>query len=204
MQNPRFYNRFSEEELVDRSKNGDNRAFSELIRRHHSSCANVARAILHDLHDAEDETQNALLKAYRHIGQFQNDSKFSTWLTRIVVNQCLMRLRQSRRAKLVYLDEPLREDTRGTELRSTSANPEDEIVRSQLADVLRREIRRIPPLLRDVFVLRDVQELPMTDVAGRLGISTAAAKSRLLRARLELRNRMSRYQGRTGPAALIA
>ncbi len=161
--------------------------------------------ILRDAADAEDEVQNACWKAFEHLGQFQKDAKFSTWLSRIVVNQCLMRLRKDRRARFLYLDEGVQgEDVATIDLADNSISPEAGVARSEVAQVLNQEINRIPPLLREVFVLRDVQELPMPEVAERLGISIAAAKSRLLRARLELRERMSKHCGVLGAATLTA
>jgi RNA polymerase sigma-70 factor (ECF subfamily) len=116
-----------------------------------------------------------------------------------------MRLRQARRAKFLYIDEThVGEDLATLELPDARKTPEQTLGQSELAMVLNREIRRIPPLLRNVFLLRDIQELPMPDVAEQLGISVAAAKSRLLRARLELRNRMEKHFGRLGPATLLA
>jgi RNA polymerase sigma-70 factor (ECF subfamily) len=191
--------------LVTQSQRGDDRSFAELIRRHQSSCIKLALSILRDRQDAEDEVQNAMWKAFEHIDQFQQDSKFSTWLTRIVVNQCLMRLRQGRRAKFLYIDDThVGDDLTTLELPDVRKSPEQTLGQSELAAVLNKEIRRIPPLLRNVFLLRDIQELPMPDVAEQLGISVAAAKSRLLRARLELRNRMEKHFGRLGPATLLA
>jgi RNA polymerase sigma-70 factor (ECF subfamily) len=180
-------------------------AFAELIRRHQSSCMKLAVSILRDRADAEDEVQNALWKAYEHIEQFQQDSKFSTWLTRIVVNQCLMRLRQTRRARFFYLDETVGEDALTLELPDAhQPSPEDTVAEQELGEVLDHEVKRIPPLLRNVFLLRDMQELPMPEVASRLGISVAAAKSRLLRARQELRSRLEKHQGTGGIATLLA
>lgn len=194
-----------DDQLVSRSQRGNEQAFEELIRRHQSSCTKLALSILRDRQDAEDEVQNAMWKAFEHITQFQQDSKFSTWLTRIVVNQCLMRLRQGRRAKFLYIDDThVGDDLATLELPDVRKSPEQTLGQSEIAAVLNREIRRIPPLLRNVFLLRDIQELPMPDVAEQLGISVAAAKSRLLRARLELRNRMERHFGRLGPATLMA
>jgi RNA polymerase sigma-70 factor (ECF subfamily) len=191
--------------LVTQSQRGDDQSFAELIRRHQSSCIKLALSILRDRQDAEDEVQNAMSKAFEHIEQFQQDSKFSTWLTRIVVNQCLMRLRQGRRAKFLYIDDThVGDDLTTLELPDVRKSPEQTLGQSELAAVLKKEIRRIPPLLRNVFLLRDIQELPMPDVAEKLGISVAAAKSRLLRARLELRNRMAKHFGRLGPATLLA
>jgi len=191
-------------ELVDLAQDGNDLAFAELVKRYQPACFKQALSILRDRSDAEDEVQNALWKAFQHIGQFNKDAKFSTWLTRIVVNQCLMRLRQGRRAKFLYIDDTLvGEEVQTLELPDERESPERGVAQDELADVLRQEISRIPPLLRTVFELRDVQELPMPEVADRLGISVAAAKSRLLRARLELRQRMEKHFGRLGPATLF-
>src|SRR5216683_3001220 len=181
------YSPLPDEDLVTMAQQGDNGAFAELIQRHQSSCTKLALSILRDKSDAEDEVQNACWKAFEHIEQFQQDSKFSTWFTRIIVNQCLMRLRQARRAKFNYMDDPIQTDETLTfQLPDNTYTPEQEMGKSEVAAVLKMEISRIPPLLRHAFVLRDVKNLPMEEVAGRLGISVAAAKSRLLRARHEL------------------
>lgn len=195
----------SDDELVSLSQAGNSDAFSELMRRNYSSSFKLALSILREQQEAEDEVQNAYWKAFQHIGQFQCDAKFSTWMTRIVVNQCLMRLRQTRRAKFFYLDDTLIGDERGTlELVDGTDTPETALGTKELSGLLMKEIGRIPPLLRNVFVLRDVKELSMSEVAERLGISVAAAKSRLLRARLELRQRIEKHCGTHGHATLTA
>lgn len=195
----------ADDNLVRMCQAGDNGAFDELMRRHQTAVMKIALSIVRDTQDAEDEVQNAFWKAYQHINQFQQDAKFSTWLTRIVVNQCLMRLRKARRAKFAYLDEVQPGEEMGPfELRDMRQSPEESLGQSEMSQVLDREIGRTPPLLRKVFLLRDVQERPMTEVAKDLGISVAAAKSRLLRARAELCNRLERHQGRTGQATLMA
>ncbi|MBV8866197.1 MAG: sigma-70 family RNA polymerase sigma factor [Acidobacteriaceae bacterium] len=194
MANHGEYREMADDSLVQICQDGDNEAFDELMRRHQAAVMKIALSIVRDKQDAEDEVQNAFWKAYEHISQFQRDAKFSTWLTRIVVNQCLMRLRQARRAKFTYLDEVQpREEMGPSELPDLRQSPEESLGEFEVAQVLDREIRRTPPLLRNVFLLRDVQERPMTEVAAGLGISVAAAKSRLLRARTELRNRMQRH-----------
>jgi RNA polymerase sigma-70 factor (ECF subfamily) len=153
----------------------------------------------------EDEVQNAYWKTSRHIGQFQQDSKFSTWITRIVVNQRLMRVRQTRRAKFLFLDDTLIGEERGTlELIDRCLTPEAELGGKELRGILKREISRIPPLFRNVFVLRDVNELPMLLVVEKLGISVVAAKSRRLRAKQELRQRREKHCGVHGHATLTA
>jgi RNA polymerase sigma-70 factor (ECF subfamily) len=195
----------SDHELVEQCKQGDQEAFGELVFRHHRAALKVALSIVRDRQDAEDEVQNAFWKAYQHIGQFNQDAKFSTWLTRIVVNQCLMRLRRSRRARHTYIDDVLAgEEIVSLDLKDPRVTPEQELGQTEVAKVLFQEIRKAPPLLRQVFLLRDVQQLPMPDVAAALGISIAAAKSRLLRARAEIRLRMSRHCGQTGAASLTA
>lgn len=192
-------------QLVRMCQGGDHEAFAELMRRHQSTAYKLGLSILREKLDAEDEVQNSFWKAFEHINQFQQHAKFSTWLTRIVVNQCLMRLRQSRQAKFYYLDDTqVGEDVVTLDLPDRRQTPEQELGQTEVAQVLNDEICRIPPLLRHVFMLRDVQQLSMPDVAEMLGISVAAAKSRLLRARSELRVRMQRHGGRTGAAALFA
>lgn len=194
-----------DDQLVVMAQAGNNVAFTELVERHQPTCKRLALSILRDQSDAEDEVQNALWKCYEHLGQFQQDAKFSTWLSRIVVNQCLMRLRKDRRARFLYLDEGVAgEEVVTLDLPDLTESPEEALAHTEISAVLKTEINRIPPMLRDVFVLRDVEELPMPDVAGRLGISIAAAKSRLLRARLELRERMEKHCGRMGVATLTA
>ena len=197
------YSRLEDPELVVLAQEGDNEAFAELVQRHQATCRRLAVSILKNVEDAEDEVQSALWKAFEHIGQFQQDAKFSTWLSRIVVNQCLMRLRKDKRARHVSIDEPVSaEDNVRLDLPDLESSPEQALGREELGKVLHTEIRRIPPLLREVFVLREVEERPMEEISEKLGISVAAAKSRLLRARLELRSRMQKHLGLMGLATL--
>lgn len=194
-----------DDRLVELAQGGDQQAFTELVRRYKPACMKVALSMLRDREDAEDEVQNAVWKAYEHVGQFQRDARFSTWLTRIVVNQCLMKIRKQKRARFLYLDEgSTQEDVATLELPSQEHTPEQDLARREVARVVQSEIGRIPPLLRHVFVMRDVQQMSMPDVAERLGISVAAAKSRLLRARAELRERLKKHCGRLGAATLTA
>jgi RNA polymerase sigma-70 factor (ECF subfamily) len=186
---------FCDSELVLVAQAGDVLAFCELVRRHEPGCYRVAGAILRQVQDAEDEVQNALWKAFEQLQQFQRHAQFSTWLTRIVVNQCRMRLRQMRRAGVRRLQ------IRGAD--ASNERPDWALGREEVAGVLHYEIHRIPSLLRHVFDLSDVQQLAMSEVAKQLGISETAARSRLLRARRELRTRLSRHCGRLGPATLM-
>lgn len=201
--------RLTDPQLVAMSRLGDQEAFGELIQRHRQRCVKLARLYLRNDGDAEDQAQNAFLKAFEHLDQYQGDAEFSTWLARIVANQCLMLMRVQRRARFLYLDEVSSEPKAPpVQLSAPGPDPERELAAEQLKGVLRREICRVPRLLRNVMLLRDVSGLPMADVAGRLGISVPAAKSRLIRARTELRSRMARHRetihnssGRSRPAA---
>lgn len=184
---------YPDDELVLQAQARNPEAFEELMRRTNRSAFKLALSILRDRQEAEDEVQNSYLKAWSYVGQFQRESKFSTWISRIVVNQCLMRIRKFRGASFVYLDEPHPdENSRPFEVMDSTLTPEARLSGNELTSLLQREIRRLPPLLQTVLVLRDVDELTTVEVAGRLGISSGAVKSRLLRARSELRDRMQR------------
>jgi len=186
----------SDTTLVELAKLGDKSAFGELLKRHHGRCVRLASFILRNRGDAEDETQNAYWKAFKHLDQFQGDSEFWIWLSKIVTNQCLMFLRRHRRTHLLHLDAERPNFRSGTlDLPCLKPDPERETNRHQVHEVLAIEIRRIPPLLRNVVILRDIKELPMTTVATSLGITVSAAKSRLLRARAELRARVLKRCG---------
>jgi RNA polymerase sigma-70 factor (ECF subfamily) len=194
----------ADQQLVNLAKQGDREAFDELIRRHRSRCVNLAASILRNHGEGEEEAQNACWKAFEHIDQFHGEAEFSTWLLRIVENQCLMLIRQRRRVRVVQLDNANPEGGNGPiQVPTSDADPEGELGKRQVLHVLNTEIRRIPPLLRKVIMMRDVEELPMHDLAARLGITVPAAKSRLLRAREELRKRMLRHCTRTGPWTLM-
>jgi RNA polymerase sigma-70 factor (ECF subfamily) len=189
---------YCEEELVDRAQRGDDEAFVELMRRTKRSSVRVACSILLDPFEAEDEVQNAYFNAWQYLNQFQGGAKFSTWLLRIVTNQCLMRLRKLRRARVISLD-AVKANWRGHafEVPDSHLSAEEGLRHEELLVGLRAQILKLPPLLRKALVLHDVDHLPMADVASRLGITTAAAKSRLCRARTELKKRMG-YCSRAG------
>jgi len=195
----------TDQTLVDAARGGDQEAFGELVRRHQRKCVDLACFYLRNRGDAEDQAQNAFLKAYQHLDQYEGEAEFGTWLARIVANQCLMLMRVQRRTRLLYLDE-MPNDSKAVpvQLPATGPDPEGELAFYQLIEVLRTEIRRIPPLLRKVMLLRDVQGLPMMEVADQLGITVSAAKSRLVRARTELRCRMIRHCNRINYSSALS
>ena len=181
--------------LVERVRNGDISAYDELVRKYERQLFRIAQHITQNREDAEDVMQDAFLKAYEKLDQFQGNSKFYTWLVRIAVNESLMRLRKRRTGKMVSIDEDIDTDEGSVprDLADWAPDPEQNYTQSELAEILRKTIQGLPPGFRVVFVLRDVDGLSTEETAESLGLSVPAVKSRLLRARLQLRERLSRY-----------
>jgi RNA polymerase sigma-70 factor (ECF subfamily) len=181
--------------LVERARGGDVHAFETLVKQYDRQVFRIAQHITQNREDAQDVVQDAFLKAYEKLDQFQGNSKFYTWLVRIAVNEALMRLRKRRTGKMVSIDEDVQteEGSVPRDLAEWRPNPEQEYNQAELADILRKTINGLPPGFRVVFVLRDVEGLSTEETASALGLSVPAVKSRLLRARLQLRERLSRY-----------
>jgi len=185
----------SELPLVQAAKKGDLEAFSQLVKRYDRNIFRIAQHITHNEEDAQDVVQDAFLKAYQNLEQFQGNSKFYTWLVRIAVNEALMKLRRRRTDKTVSIDENVEteEGSMPRELADWGPNPEQLYRQSELSDILKKTIQGLPSGFRTVFVLRDVEGLSTEETAEMLGLSIPAVKSRLLRARLQLRERLAKY-----------
>jgi RNA polymerase sigma-70 factor, ECF subfamily len=181
--------------LVQAAKAGDLGAFEQLVKRYDRNVFRIAQHITQNREDAEDVVQDAFLKAYENLGQFQGQSKFYTWLVRIAVNEALMKLRRRRPERMVSLDEEVKteDDSMPREIADWSPNPEQLYTQGELHDILQRTIQGLPPSFRTVFVLRDVEGLSTEETADALELSIPAVKSRLLRARLQLRERLNKY-----------
>src|SRR5271155_3469324 len=181
--------------LVQSAKGGDVSAFEELVRRYDRNVFRIAQHITQNREDAEDVVQDAFLKAYGNLKQFQGQSKFYTWLVRIAVNEALMKLRRRRPERTVSLDQEVRteEDSMPREVADWSPNPEQQYSQAELRDILGKTIQGLPSGFRTVFILRDVEGLSTEETAEALELSIPAVKSRLLRARLQLRERLSRF-----------
>jgi len=181
--------------LVQAAKRGDVAAFEELVKRYDRNIFRIAQHITQNREDAEDVVQDAFLKAYENLEQFQGNSKFYTWLVRIAVNESLMKLRRRRSNRTVSLDEDIEteEDTMPREVADWSPNPEQLYKQGELKDILRKTVQGLPASFRTVFVLRDVEGLSTEETAEALDLSIPAVKSRLLRARLQLRERLNKY-----------
>src|SRR6266852_2421692 len=182
--------------LVHASKNGDVAAFEQLVKRYDRKLFRIAQHITHNWEDAEDAVQEAFLKAFQHLGEFREDSKFSTWLIRITLNQSLMKLRKQRRSiREVPLEEDLQagEKILPMEVIDWAPDPEQLYRTSELRDILIKALRELRPILRVVFVLRDIEGLSIAETAEVLSLSHTAVKARLWRGRLQLRERLNKY-----------
>jgi RNA polymerase sigma-70 factor (ECF subfamily) len=195
---------FDEADLVAKAKAGDADAFTDLINQYERRVFRMAKQITQNDEDAEDVLQETFLKAYSHLDGFQGNSKFYTWLVRIAVNEALMKLRKRRSDKTVPLDEPIDtgEDVVAREVAVWEDNPEQRYSREEMADILNEAVQSLKPAYRTVFVLRDIEEMSIEETAEALGLSISAVKSRLLRARLQLREKLTRQFKRKGDDAL--
>ena len=166
--------------LLDRVLEGDTRAFDQLVERHESRVYRVAMAITGNHQDAEEAMQDAFLKAHRHLREFQRASKFSTWLTRIAVNEALQICRRRRTTE--SLDDPTWTDEGRCRNRSRDwhDDPEKIYSKQQIQDIVARAIQSLPPLFRKALVLRDIESLSAEEAADALGIGVPALKSRAL------------------------
>ncbi len=179
--------------LVAAAKAGNTTAFEELVNRYEHKIFRLAQNITQNREDAEDVMQEAFLKSYSNLERFQGDSRFYTWLVRIAVNEALMKLRK-RRPNQLSLDEPVEteDDSMPREIEDWGPSPEQRYAQTQLQEILSGAIAELDPAFRIVFLLRDVEELSTEETAELLGLSVPAVKSRLLRARLRLRQRLSK------------
>jgi RNA polymerase sigma-70 factor, ECF subfamily len=173
-----------EGELISSSRNGDAEAMSELFRRHYSYSVRVARRILPLHDDCLDAVQSAYLSAFRHFDSFRGEASFKSWITRIVMNQCLMCLRKPER-QFVSLDCP---DSGPLRLLAVQApNPEDLAMRAEIGNALQNAAAQLPKRLSDVFTLCIVYRVSISETARALGLTVQATKTRLFRARSRIR-----------------
>ena len=185
----------SDLELVHATKNGDISAFERLVERYDTRLFRIAQNVTHNREDAQDAVQEAFLKTFQHLDGFREDSKFSTWLFRITVNQSLMKLRKQRLMREVSIDEDYQGDESRLprEFADWSPSPEERYRSSELRSILITTLQELSPVLRTVFVLRDIEEFSIVQTGEILGLSQSAVKARLWRARLQLREQLANY-----------
>ena len=186
-----------DEVLIKEVLAGDTALFEVLMRRYNERLYRAARSIVRDDQEAEDVMQQAYVNAFTHLRQFNGSARFSTWLTRIAINEALARVRRQGRY------EPF-EDERAQEpfmSRHPSANPERQASANELGALLEWAIDRLPDGMREVFVLREVEGLSTMDVAACLDVSEDVVKTRLSRGRATLRRLLMERTGTTAPEA---
>jgi RNA polymerase sigma-70 factor (ECF subfamily) len=193
---PRLDPKTTDEELARRVAAGEESAARLLMRRYNQTLFRTARSILRDDAEAEDALQEAYLKAFRAIGGFKGDSRLSTWLVRIVVNEALGRLRKSKRgAEVIAIDSQTEIDIE-TRLDMASgdpqAQPDREAERSEARAIMELKIDELPDAFRTVFMLRAVEEMTVEETAAALGIPEATVRTRFFRARALLRESLAR------------
>lgn len=183
----------TDEVLIRRIQAGESSLYQMIIDRHHHSLHRMVSNILRGDSDAEDVLQETYLRAFTRLDQFRHESRFSTWLRRIAFNQALQRLRSARHLQYAG-DEWVPEYEAATPLTpSESLDPEWYTSAKEIAVALERAVRKLRPSLRSVFILKEVEFLTVRDISARLGVSEACVKTRLHRAKLQLRQSLKDF-----------
>lgn len=188
--------------LVTASRHGDASAFEELVKKYDRKLYRIAQSITQNNEDAEEAVQTAFLKAYHNLNRFQGHAKFSTWLSRIVMNESFMKLRKQRsnREQPFDTDKGFGSDENGQNLFNLTdwaANPESLYCANELRQILENCLHKLQPRLRVVFFLRDVEGHTISETSAILSLTATAVKTRLSRARLQLREELTRYFKKT-------
>jgi RNA polymerase sigma-70 factor (ECF subfamily) len=185
----------AEQMLVVAAKNGDEQAFETLFKRHRQKILRVVLRYAHVREDAEDIVQQSFQKAFIYLHRFEGKSSFSTWLTRIAINEALMLLRQGRTLREVLVDDPGEAGGSAASLQMPDASPDPETsyLRRERVQILSETLGNLRPGMRKAIELRELAELSTEETARRMGVSVAAVKGRIFHARKKLRERLSRY-----------
>jgi RNA polymerase sigma factor (sigma-70 family) len=185
--------RRDDDDLVRRVVAGDRSAFEPLMRRHNRRLFRLARATLRNDAEAEDALQEAYFTAYRRLHQYRGEAALATWLSRVVLNECLARLRRAnRRDNVAPIFSPADQESLDQMAISTLERPDDAAVRTEMRGLLERTIDALPESFRIVFVLRCVEELSVEDTAACLNLPEATVRTRHFRARSLLRESLAR------------
>ncbi len=183
--------------LVQAVRGGDVAAFEQLVKRYDAKLLRIAQNVTHNSEDAEEAVQEAFFKAYQKLDQFQGHAKFSTWLIRITLNESLMKLRKQRATLKQLVDNDVDADSdserRQFDVADWAPNPEMLYRASEFREILITSLQRLSPALKVVFVLRDIEEHSLRETSEILNLTETAVKTRLSRARLQLREDLSKY-----------
>jgi len=193
-QMPNTYTADGDLALVLASRNGDTAAFSELVKRYDRMLLRIAIRVTQDMEDAEEAVQEAFFKAYQRLDQYREHASFSTWLVRIVLNESFMKLRK-RKATEKFVNYEIEHDGEALLLDVTDWRPSPETLyrSSEFREILINSLQKLSPALKAVFVLRDMEEYSLAETAELLNLTSTNVRTRLSRARLKLREELSRY-----------
>jgi len=185
----------AEQMLVVAAKKGDEQAFETLFKRHRQKILHVVLRYAHVREDAEDIVQQSFQKAFVYLHKFEGKSAFSTWLTRIAINESLMLLRHGRALREVSVDDHREAEGNAAslEMSDSSPDPEASYLRRERVQILSETLGNLRPGMRKAIELRELAELSTEETARRMGVSVAAVKGRLFHARKKLRERLSGY-----------
>ena len=185
----------AEQMLVVAARNGDEQAFETLFKRHRQKIFRVVLRYAHVREDAEDIVQQSFQKAFVYLYKFEGKSSFSTWLTRIAINESLMLLRHGRALRQVLVDDQRKDvgNAASLEMPDSSPDPEASYLRRERVQILSETLGNLQPGMRKAIELRDLAELSTEETARRMGVSVAAVKGRLFHARRKLQEKLSRY-----------
>jgi RNA polymerase sigma-70 factor, ECF subfamily len=188
----------NEDSLIENILKGDRKEFALFVDQHSAMIYNLALRMLQNPQDAEDVLQETFLKAHRHLSTFKGQSSLRTWLYRIAMNEALMVLRKRKpEANILEMDEPQDEDEQEPiQIVDWCCLPETELLTEESKNFMEMAISKLSPALKSVFILRDIDGLSVRDTAQTLKISEEAVKTRLFRARFELRQQLSGYFGK--------
>jgi len=194
MSTPKLQQDPNEADLIARVCAGEKEAFYALVRPYERAVFTAAMSILNNQADAEEVAQEAVLKAFANLSRFRGEAKFSTWLVQITINEARLKLRKDRRHLYESVDEP-QTDESGDYFPKDYADwreiPSETLQRRELREALKRALDALPAKYREVLILRDVQHLSIEETAQILGLSTGNVKTRLLRARLQMRDALA-------------
>lgn len=184
---------WTDEEIVDQVRNGTTALYELIVRRYNQRLYRVARAILRDDAEAEDVMQEAYVRAFQHLNQFEGRAPFASWLTRIAVHEALARLRS--RQKIQQFDEPGDDAEMEVAIVEKSPDPEQQTSNQELARLLEQELLQLPEQYRTVMMLRDVEDLSTAETAEALGLTEENVKVRLHRGRSMMRRNLTERIG---------
>lgn len=177
----------SDEEVVAKVLAGEKELYEIIMRRYNQRMFRISRAYVHDGDEAEEIVEQAYINAYEHLPSFERRSRFSTWLTRIVINEALRRQREKQRSVSLEADSEVQEIAAITMQTSDTENPAETVMNNELRSILERTIDELPPIYRSVFVMREIEEMSIAETSESLGITPANVKVRLNRAKEMLR-----------------